>query len=219
MVQDPVTDQQTSDRYNRAHVGAEELVIGPLEVSDIGPAAALLGRAMYTNPVHAAVFEGRGEEALRRQVQMFSVFLREFPGDRQVARKGGAIVGVMRSVRSPLCRLPPEEAARLGPVMAAILGDAAPRVGRWFTIWAEHDPKQPHWHFGPIAVAVEQQGRGVGSAMLRRFCKHVDRQGDAAHLETDKPENVRLYERFGFRTREEVDIFGVNNYFMWRAPR
>jgi ribosomal protein S18 acetylase RimI-like enzyme len=219
MVQDPATGQQTSDRYNRGRVPTEEPVIRPLKPPDVGPAAALLGRAMSTNPLHVAVFKGRGEIALRRQVQMFSVFLREFPGGRFVARKGNEIVGVMRSVRSPLCRLPPEEAARLGPVMAAILGDAAPRVGRWFTIWARHDPKEVHWHFGPIAVAVEHQGRGIGSAMLRRFCERVDRHGQAAHLETDKPENVRLYERFGFRTREEVDIFGVNNYFMWRAPR
>jgi ribosomal protein S18 acetylase RimI-like enzyme len=200
-------------------VSADPLVIDPLEPSDVGPAAALLGRAMCTNPVHVAVFEGRGEDAMRRQVQMFAVFLREFPGERLVARKGDEIVGVMRSVRSPSCRLPPEEAARLGPVMAEILGDAAPRVGRWFTIWASHDPQEPHWHLGPIAVAVEQQGRGIGSAMLRRFCERVDRIGEAAHLETDKPENVRLYERYGFETREEVDIFGVNNSFMWRTPR
>lgn len=214
-----MTQRQSCDGYNRARVSAEELVIGPLQPSDVGPAAALLGRAMCTNPVHVAVFEGRGEVARRRQEEMFEVFLREFPGGRLVARQRDEIVGVLRSVRSPLCRLPPEDVVRLAPLMEEILGEIAPRVGRWFTIWARHDPAEPHRHLGPIAVAVGQQGRGIGSAMLRRFCEQVDARGEAAHLETDKPENVRLYERFGFRTREEVDIFGVNNYFMWRAPR
>ncbi len=97
--------------------------------------------------------------------------------------------------------------------------DAAQRVAQWFEIWAQYDPSGPHWHLGPIAVAVERQGNGIGSAMLRRFCEYADELGESTHLETDKAENVRLYERFGFRTRAEADIFGVKNYFMWRPAR
>jgi len=174
---------------------------------------------MSTNPIHVEVFGDDCEATRRRQIEMFVVFLREFPGERLVARQAGAIVGVLRMVRSPLCRLPPAEVERLGPLMALILGDAAPRVGHWFEIWAEHDPPAAHWHLGPIAVAVERQGQGIGSAMLRRFCEHVDARGEPAHLETDRAENVRLYERFGFRIGDEVDIFGVKNYFMWRPAR
>jgi hypothetical protein len=37
-------------------------------------------------------------------------------------------------------------------------------------------------------------------------------------LETDKPENVRLYERFGFEVRCHAFVLGVQNWFMWRQP-
>ncbi len=85
--------------------------------------------------------------------------------------------------------------------------------------WAKLDPKQPHWHFGPFAVLPERQGQGIGSQLLTYFCEHVDRLGAAAYLETDKPENVRLYQRFGFEVTSEKPVLGVPNWFMWRSPR
>ncbi len=38
----------------------------------------------------------------------------------------------------------------------------------------------------------------------------------AAYLETDKPENVRFDERFGFRVVGHADVLGVPNWFMLR---
>jgi hypothetical protein len=37
-------------------------------------------------------------------------------------------------------------------------------------------------------------------------------------LETDKAENVRLYERFGYVVVEQTDVLGVPNWFMRRPP-
>ena len=51
--------------------------------------------------------------------------------------------------------------------------------------WAKHDPEEPHWHLGPVAVD--------------------------AHLETDRPENVSFYERFGFEIVGEQEVLGVPN--------
>ena len=52
---------------------------------------------------------------------------------------------------------------------------------------------------------------------MDRFCATVDAAGGVAYLETDKPENVGYYERFGFETVGEVDVLGVTNWFMRRA--
>ncbi len=82
----------------------------------------------------------------------------------------------------------------------------------------KHDHKQPHIHFGPIAVARKFQGRGVGSAMLRFFCDQMDETGQLAYLETDKEVNLALYERFGFEIMENEQLFGVTNWFMVRKP-
>ena len=78
-------------------------------------------------------------------------------------------------------------------------------------------PREPHWHLGPIAVLPERQGQGIGTRLLRRFCEEVDRAGDGAYLETDKPENVRLYQRFSFTVTARQTLFGVVTWIMWRA--
>ncbi len=85
--------------------------------------------------------------------------------------------------------------------------------------WSKHHPTEPHWHLGPIAIVPELQGQGIGSQLLEHFCSHVDQAGQAAYLETDRPENVPLYERFGFKVTEEAPVLGVRNWFMWRPPR
>ncbi|MGH3144285.1 MAG: GNAT family N-acetyltransferase, partial [Rubrobacter sp.] len=59
-------------------------------------------------------------------------------------------------------------------------------------------------------------GRGVGSKLMEAFCARVDEAGDAAYLETDKPINVRFYERFGFETVGAEDVLGVPNWYMLR---
>lgn len=195
-----------------------ESTIAPLELEDVPVAARLLGRSLCANPMHVAIF-GDGQTALERQERMFTVVLREFPGIKLAAKLDGQLVGMLRMVRSPLCRLPPAEAARIGPRLVAILGDAAPRVRDWFRVWSEHDPESPHWHLGPVAVDPERQGHGIGSALLERFCQRVNDAGEPAYLETDRRDNVRLYERFGFTLRREVEIQGVSNCFMWRPAQ
>ncbi len=82
--------------------------------------------------------------------------------------------------------------------------------------WSKHHPEEPHWHLGPIAIVPEMQGQGIGSQLLEHFCKQVDQAGQAAYLETDRPENVPLYERFGFSVTGETILLGVRNWFMWR---
>jgi len=54
---------------------------------------------------------------------------------------------------------------------------------------------------------------------MERYCEEVDRTGEGGYLETDRPENVNFYRRFGFETLEEALVLGVRNYFMWRKAR
>ncbi len=46
----------------------------------------------------------------------------------------------------------------------------------------------------------------------------VDDAREAAYLETDRPENVSFYERFGFEVTGEQRVIGVANWFMLRRP-
>jgi ribosomal protein S18 acetylase RimI-like enzyme len=86
-------------------------------------------------------------------------------------------------------------------------------------VWTKHDPKEPHWHIGPIGVLPAVQGQGVGKALLGSFLQMADEDGSMAYLETDVDRNVSLYEHFGFEVIGQTDIFGVNNRFMRRSGK
>ena len=53
-------------------------------------------------------------------------------------------------------------------------------------------------HLGPIGVAPEAQGQGIGTALMNRYIEHLKQERSAGYLETDRPENVEFYKKFGF---------------------
>ena len=50
------------------------------------------------------------------------------------------------------------------------------------------------------------------------YCHRLDQTAMLSYLGTDKPENVRLYERFGYAVAAEADVIGVTSWFMTREP-
>ena len=69
-----------------------------------------------------------------------------------------------------------------------------------------------------MAVDAGLQGLGIGSQLLARYAERADAAGEVTYLETDKASNVRFYERFGFAVVGELDVLGVPNWFLRRAP-
>jgi GNAT superfamily N-acetyltransferase len=128
-------------------------------------------------------------------------------------------VGVLGLAPPGTCQPPPHRAARLLPatLRAGPLGTI--RTLCWFFQWERRDPAEPHWHLGPVAVKPELQGQSIGSCMMERFVEIVDSEGGAAYLETDKPENVSFYEKFGFEIVEKAVILNTPNWFMSRTTR
>jgi len=105
---------------------------------------------------------------------------------------------------------------RLLPTLLSIGPRAVGRMMRWLGVWEKHDPEERHWHLGPLVVDAHLQGMGVGSRMMQVFCAQMDAAREDTYLETDKRENVRFYERFGFEVVGEQEVLGVTNYFMLR---
>ena len=176
----------------------------------------VLAGAFATNPLHIAAF---GPGRLDRTRLFFRIGLEHmFSGSAFVAVDDGKLCGYMHFNTSPQC-LPPAEAIpgfaaeRLRP-----LEDAVPRLIEWFSRWARLDPDEPHAHLGPIGVAPEYQGRGVGKAMMKRYVEALDREGLVGYLETDRAINVRFYENFGFAVVRAEKLIGVDTWYM-RRPR
>jgi len=91
------------------------------------------------------------------------------------------------------------------------------RKSVWRKEWAIHEPKEQHWHLGPIGVLPTYQGMGIGSKLMRIFCREVDACSAMAYLETDLDENVRFYKKFGFEVIATSNSFHVENRYMVRV--
>ena len=137
-----------------------------------------------------------------------------------MATVDGEIAGVIHWVEAPACQFSALERLRMSPSLVRGVGlRSALRIVSWTGTWARHDPRQPHSHLGPIGVAPEFQGRRIGHALMDRYCAELERSGARGYLETDRPENIVFYQRFGFEVVKQVDVLGVPNYLMSRESR
>lgn len=196
--------------------------MGHVRIEDFTPAmtqaaAGMLARAFVTNPLHVATF---GPDHLGSNDAFFRVGLPLMKGRRLAALQDGALVGFIHWIESPLCQPSDEEKRRLGPLVLRTVGiRAAWRLRSWLTTWSRHDPRAPHVHLGPVGVLPELQGRGIGSLLMEPYCEQLDRQAQVGYLETDRPEQVRFFGRFGFEVTAEVRVLGLPNFFMTRPAR
>jgi RimJ/RimL family protein N-acetyltransferase len=200
----------------------KEPSIRELKYPELKDGAELLGRGMRDNPNNIRAFGPNPEHRKRALARMFRPILQRahIKGNVFGAFRNGEMIGLYSMTQPGECQLKVRE--KLGMVPTIFLGNslAVPlRVLKWIVEWSRHDPTELHWHFGPFAVDPQAQGRGIGSVMLGTFCTRMDRQNALAFLETDKPENVRFYERFGFVTTSEALVLGTPNWFMLRQPR
>jgi len=175
-------------------------------------AAFLASRAMVDLPENKAVFAGKRQ----RMEAAFRVMFENMPGKILLAKDANKIVGVMRFVEWPKCTPTLKGNLQLLPAMLFALKGTLFRSMKMQTVWANRDPNEHHWHFGPFAVLPERQGQGIGSFMVEYFCKYVDSQVSASYLETGTMDNVRFYQRFGFSVMGEVPIYDVPTWLMWR---
>ena len=184
---------------------------------EIDAACEVIGLAFADNPNTLMMAGGDPARAQRmmRAVVRVAKLGRKY-SHVVVADKAGRIVGVSNAAEWPNCQLSVTEMLKTAPAMIRTMGFALPRALKMTSVWAAHDPRERHWHVGPIGVHFEYQGQGIGKALLGSFLKMVDEQGSPAYLETDVDRNVKLYGTFGFRVVARADIMGVNNRFMWR---
>ena len=192
-----------------------QITITPLLAEQTETAIGVLARAFVTNPVHVAAF---GPSNLESNNVFFRIGLVVMKGGKFVATDGSRILGVVHWVRSPACQFSAFEKLRMMPRMVSGLGlSSALKVISWVSTWSRHDPSEPHSHLGPIGVEPEAQGQRVGSTLMEKYCAELDRTGMAGYLETDRPENVEFYRRFGFVVTETAPVLAVQTYFMRRG--
>jgi ribosomal protein S18 acetylase RimI-like enzyme len=93
----------------------------------------------------------------------------------------------------------PDEAAVATVLQRSVSEQRLPEIFEMFEQMGTCHPHEPHWYLPMIGVHPREQGRGCGSALLRRALARCDRDGLPAYLESTNPRNVSLYKRFGFK--------------------
>jgi ribosomal protein S18 acetylase RimI-like enzyme len=199
--------------------------LASIDVRDLRPdevpeAVDVLARGMRDNPLHVVAYGDDPERRLACHARLVRGLFRAFPAQQPIcAIQGGTIVGVTGVAPVGTCQPSATQSLRLLPTVATLGPRTAARVGRWISIWARHDPDEPHVHLGPLAVDPHLQGPGIGSLIMREHCRRLDAAREVGYLETDKAENVRFYERFAFEVVGEAPVLDVPNWFMRRPPR
>ena len=199
--------------------------LGSVEVRDlrseeIPEAVDVIARGMRDNPLHVAAYGDDPERRLRCHARLMRGLFRVVSTQQPIcAVRDGALVGVTGVSPVGTCQPTAAQRLRLLPSLVLLGPRTAARVGRWISIWAKRDPGEPHVHLGPLAVDADLQGKGIGSLIMQQQCVGLDAAGEVGCLETDKLENVRFYERFGFEVVGEQPVLDVPNWFMRRPPR
>jgi GNAT superfamily N-acetyltransferase len=100
-----------------------------------------------------------------------------------------------------------------------LAGIDAPRLFEIVELLEANAPQQPHYHLQFLAVRPDQQGRGLGGALMAPILERCDRDGVPAYLEATSDRNRALYERHDFRARGAIPLPGGPALWrMWRDP-
>ncbi|MEP1473147.1 MAG: GNAT family N-acetyltransferase [Halieaceae bacterium] len=127
--------------------------------------------------------------------------------------------------------LPPGEKFEIPPrlallsMMARLVLRKGPgallRIHQQGALFEKHHPAEPHFYLQFIGCRPRDQGRGVGSALLKEGTRLADEAGLPAYLESSNILNVPLYQRHGFEVIHEEDVAGGGPrvWFMLRPAR
>lgn len=188
--------------------------------ADVGPLAAVLGRAFADDPVWRWMFPRHPE----RMTGMFAMLLRHahLPnGVTELAESDGRILA--GALWDPPGRWQMSTTAQLRqlPAMLRVLGPRTFAVLRGLGEIERAHPIEPHWYLSIIGTEPAAQGRGVGSALMRSRLSRCDDLRFPAYLESSKERNIPYYERFGFKVTGEVRLpgDGPRVWPMWRNPQ
>jgi ribosomal protein S18 acetylase RimI-like enzyme len=190
------------------------IVVKKYSPEQIDATVSLLADAFVANPLHISAF---GAERIDQNRLFFRIGLRHmFTGQAFVALTDDKLSGYLHFNASPYCLPLPQEVPIAAATVLKPLGEAIPRVVKWFARWCHLDPEEAHVHLGPIGVHPDAQGQGIGTALMNRCLEHLKQEQAAAYLETDRPENVDFYKKFGFVVRHEEELIGTRVWYMWR---
>ena len=202
-----------------------ELVSLAAKGPNLDEAAVVAARAFHHDPFFEFL-----EPNPARRARGLALFFRaavhalgttgQITGARQ---SDGRLMGVAAWV--PPGRYPLGGLAQFGEMLGALPGSdpAASRDCRdgvkYLTAIEQAHPREPMWYLLLLVVDPLVQRAGLGTRLQAPVLEVADRDGLDCYLETQKPENLAYYRRFGYEVAEELrPVVGGPPLWTMRRP-
>jgi ribosomal protein S18 acetylase RimI-like enzyme len=188
-------------------MSADRVEFARLDNDQIEPAAEILARAVFDDPISIHAFPDEAERA-RSLPRFIAAHVR-------YAQLFGTVDMVPGRPDAVAAWLPPTGAEET-PERLALAG--VDRVGevigqtpadRFQTMFAGMDERmrevvpEAHWYLFIIGVDPPRRRQGLGSALLRMGLERAASEGTPVSLLTAEPRNIPFYERHGMRIAYE----------------
>lgn len=207
--------------------GGSGVRIGPIKAtgSDLDQAAMVAARAFFHDPF----FEYLDRRGVTRARGLAIFFRASIAAAGRHARILGAhdhdgrLVGVSVALDPDSYPLPASSQVRqlFGALRALILRPQAVLTGvRYLLAIDQAHPDEKLWYLQLLVVDPMAQRRGIGGRLQEEMLRRADEQGLSCYLETQKPENIAYYRRFGYDLVGEISPVpgGPPLFTMRRSP-
>ncbi len=186
---------------------------GNLGIEDLSRAGGTLSDAFRNDPLWNRIFEGLPDVERKRRA-FFEIPVRyclRYGTVRASPRQEGIAAWVPGEVADMTFWRMLRSGALFSGVRigATVMNRLKHSLGALETHRRENMKGRPFLYLAIIGVDPRCQGRGLGGSLLRAFFRQCEQSSRLAYLETETEENVRMYERFGFRTMREVSLPGL----------
>jgi GNAT superfamily N-acetyltransferase len=183
---------------------------------DFRPLAAMLARAFYDDPVTAWFYPNAHRRMVRAR-RFFGIRLRQL-ADQELIFTTDDHSGAALWTQPGRWREDLRQSLMLLPMLPVLLPHIVRSTRAVREIERRH-PVVPHYYLSVLGTEPQQQGGGIGSALLAPVLHRCDAEGLGAYLESSKHSNVDFYVRHGFTVTDRVDLpEGPPLWFMWRNP-
>ena len=202
-----------------------QIEIVPLKADSVRKASRLLSKSFLDNPSSTCILDNMPVKKRRKKLYLLHLGLTKaciVYGHASAVLYNGELAGV--SLVYPPGSYPFSIWAWLCSGMGGLV--VGPRyTWRYATIDShlrKKHIKEKHWYLYVLAVANHQQGKGLGSVLVRRLSEQAGHEDLPCYLETDKPENINIYKSLGYEVIGE-DTFsklgGLTIWYMLRPSR
>jgi GNAT superfamily N-acetyltransferase len=193
-----------------------DLGMRPASTDDVQRLKTMLAEAFFDDPVFAWLMpeDSKRRARLRRY---FGVDLRWYSLPRGRVWTTADLSGAALTLPPGKWRVPPHTTLLQGSAFGLRLARAA-RMGATMEWRHAHELRAPHYYVRDIGVHPDQQGKGLGSALLRPTLDRCDRERLPAYIEASSERSAALYERLGFQHVKELRVGGSPPLWLMIRP-